>query len=223
MPVNDVRPSGEWRVASRRWYLIIAAIFLLTPFEASGLLSQRTSQISIHPGQGRREIYLHMQGNATQDSHSRSPLQLSFTVQLGDKRQIACDLLAVIIACQLMGLLDAVNDSEFSRNGGWLQPIPAIPSTLGSFIQRVGLLSCIWLPLSTIHVGSPNDSAKHHHDWISGIWYRLLFFSLIRWGVALAMVNYFGQDIDVLETFRDCYLVGLTTTTFRLLYRQYFG
>ena len=54
------------------------------------------------------------------------------------------DFLAVILASQLIGLLDVVNNPEFTQNGGWLQPIPAVPSTLDDLVQRISSFAIMW-------------------------------------------------------------------------------
>ena len=54
------------------------------------------------------------------------------------------DFFALIIASQLIGLLDVVNNPEFIENGGWFQPIPAVPSTLDDLIQRISSFGILW-------------------------------------------------------------------------------
>jgi hypothetical protein len=54
------------------------------------------------------------------------------------------DFLAVILASQLIGLLDIVNSPEFIQNGGWFQPIPAVPSTLDDLVQRISFFGITW-------------------------------------------------------------------------------
>ena len=54
------------------------------------------------------------------------------------------DFLALILASQLIGLLNVVNNPEFIRNGGWFQPIPAVPSTLDELVLRISSFSIMW-------------------------------------------------------------------------------
>jgi hypothetical protein len=54
------------------------------------------------------------------------------------------DFMALILASQLIGLLGVTNDPEFIQNGGWFQPIPAIPSTLDDLVQRISTFAILW-------------------------------------------------------------------------------
>ncbi|KAL3939964.1 MAG: hypothetical protein SGARI_001171, partial [Bacillariaceae sp.] len=63
--------------------------------------------------------------NANGDAHDNNQQSL-----------ILPDAFAILLACQLTGLLDVVNDPQFTQAGGWLQPIPAVPPTLGILVQR---------------------------------------------------------------------------------------
>ncbi len=207
--------------------LIFAAIVFILPYQAVAFLRLIPNPSSLgcrlHP---RHKIAhaLSMQQNVTQDSDRLSPWQLSFSVS--DQGQLTCDMCAILIASQLIGLLDVVNDPVFLRNGGWLQPIPAVPSTLDSLIQRVALISCIWFPLSIFRlpfVQNASNFVEKDRVWLVEVAFTFLLFSVLRFGIASTMSFFSGQDIDTLHILRDCYLVGLTATSFRLLYREYFG
>jgi hypothetical protein len=54
------------------------------------------------------------------------------------------DFLAILLASQLIGLLDVVNSAEFIQNGGWFQPIPAVPSTLDDLVRRISSFAVLW-------------------------------------------------------------------------------
>ncbi|MGK3739892.1 MAG: hypothetical protein ACI8RD_003861 [Bacillariaceae sp.] len=54
------------------------------------------------------------------------------------------DFMALILASQLIGLLGVINNPEFIQNGGWFQPIPAIPSTLDDLVQRISTFAILW-------------------------------------------------------------------------------
>ena len=158
--------------------------------------------------------------NATQESFRTIGL---FTLE--DPGLLTCDLGAILIASQLMGLLDVVNDPEFSRSGGWLQPIPAAPSTLKALVDKITMLSILWFPLSTIRLPSFSSSSLDESGEVGGIGKvvkTVALFSVFRLGVAVAFSNFSAVNFDLFDVLRDCYLVGLATVTFRFLYRQYF-
>lgn len=74
-------------------------------------------------------------------SSSMDPKSSKVTPQMSsllllDPTMVKADLLAVLIACQLLGLLDVLASDAFASSGGWLQPIPMIPSTLPILAQR---------------------------------------------------------------------------------------
>lgn len=52
---------------------------------------------------------------------------------------LSADIFGVAMACQLLGLADVLNDTSFWLNGGWIQPIPAIPPSLSILVQRISL------------------------------------------------------------------------------------
>jgi hypothetical protein len=54
------------------------------------------------------------------------------------------DFMALLLASQLIGLLGVINNPEFIQNGGWFQPIPAIPSTLNDLVQRISTFAILW-------------------------------------------------------------------------------
>ena len=165
-----------------------------------------------------------MQQNATQTSNHNKHLPqfpLGFEIQM-DQGQLLCDTFAILIASQMIGLLDVVNDAEFVRNGGWLQPIPAVPSTLGSLVRRIALLSCLWFPPSLLRVtGNKDGMDLDPQDGMTDTLYSVLLFAILRLGVAFFMNEIPLQEMELLNALRDCYMVALTTMSFRYLYRQY--
>ena len=171
--------------------------------------------------------------NDEQPPNSKSYAPMLFQVE--EKGIIVCDMFAILIACQLMGLVDIVNDPEFSRNGGWLQPIPLIPSTLGILVQRIVLFSFIWFPVSFIRLprGSRTalmgDTKKNVRKQLDDSDPRMrlaiqtaVLFSVARISMAVAISPMSLSGLDAIDTLRDCYFVTLATLSFRFLYRQTF-
>jgi hypothetical protein len=219
---------------------------------ASGFLSRRGSgqpplmtTSSNHPTKrSSAELYhrhqfsttvLAMSFNSTKnEQHPSSTSYSPVSFQVEEQGIIACDMFAIVIACQLMGLVDIVNDPEFSRSGGWLQPIPLIPSTLGILVQRIVLFAFIWIPLSFIRLPTMalmDDASKakvreQFDDPQPGIRLAIqtaVLFSVARIAMAVAISPMSLSHLDAIDTLRDCYFVTLTTVSFRFVYRQYFG
>lgn len=150
--------------------------------------------------------------------------------QIDDYGLIVGDIFAVIIASQLMGLLDVLNDPEFSRQGGWLQPIPAVPSTLGTLVERISTLSLLWLAAAFSEEESYSFTAIE--DEKSSILVALTIavnFVALRCilEVILGFATGSNFDGDILENarlglaLRDCYFVVLGLPAFRFLYTKY--
>lgn len=151
-----------------------------------------------------------------------------------DTGLLVADLLAITLACQLIGLLDVINDPDFTRSGGWLQPIPSVPSTLAMLLQRITFLSSLWVgsvvvatttvrtSLATKNGGRRNDDAPS----LSGetILQTLLLFGVFRlaMGIALGHPTSFFESPDWAGILRDIYIVGLFVSSMRFFYRQYF-
>jgi hypothetical protein len=143
------------------------------------------------------------------------------------------DLFAIILASQLIGLLDIVNNPEFIKQGGWMQPIPTVPSTLGTLLQRISSLAVSWIfsvfltiSMATTSIAASMTGKKMkggEQDGASRQWEypteTFLIFCVFR--VAQGFISMIEPN-DLFVTFRDCYVVGLVTLTMRYFYRQYF-
>ena len=170
----------------------------------------------------RRPTRLFLQKNST-DSNSASHGTVYSFFQIDDIGLLTSDLLAIAIASQLMGLLDIVNDPSFIANGGWTQPIPAIPSTLGTLIQRFATLSVLWI-IAALNRRDTYTAKSIETDEAAiknavQIW---ITFCLV--GIILAVtVSFIAQsDLDASTILREAYIVGLSVPTFRFLYGRYF-
>mmetsp|Transcript_3896 Transcript_3896/g.8945 ORF Transcript_3896/g.8945 Transcript_3896/m.8945 type:complete len:259 (-) Transcript_3896:1230-2006(-) len=140
------------------------------------------------------------------------------------------DLLSIILASQLMGLLDVLNNPEFGRQGGWLQPIPAVPSTLGTLVERISTLCLVWLIAAFSEEESYTFTATESEK--SSILIALTVavnFVALRCILAVVLGAISGNNFDgnIFENaqlglvLRDCYFVVLALPTFRFLYTKY--
>ena len=183
-------------------------------------------------GQGSDEDELGGEENQNNDNNAFDSF-LSSRIQ--DETLVVVDILAIAIAAQLIGLLDVVNNPEFIQNGGWFQPIPAIPPTLNVLIQRFSILTISWMTVALLFrkdsfVGS-GSGAGDDESSITTIQTGLrilLDFTILR--LVVGILFFFvgatgGIDDDplnlsfvLLQLLRDCYFVGLSVTGFRFLY-----
>jgi hypothetical protein len=85
-----------------------------------------------------------------------------------DPSLLVPDLLGVAVACELLGLLDAVNDSSFLLKGGWLEPLGHAPTTLPLLISRFSTNSVFWIAaccgISTIINGNGTNDGLVSND-----------------------------------------------------------
>jgi hypothetical protein len=152
------------------------------------------------------------------------------------------DGFAIVLASQLMGLLDIVSDPDFINAGGWFQPIPAVPSTLGRLVERIASLGTLWILVVTVQDNilgrsredSTNMRAREDEsmvpvmDWQAlGVFFVLRLsggFLLFSLGDNITISSFIEATKDdwIVTSLRDCYLVGLISLSLRYLYRQYF-
>jgi hypothetical protein len=82
------------------------------------------------------------------------------TIVLEQPGLLITDTLAIAIASQLMGLLDVLNDPIFWSKGGWFQPLPVIPSTLGILVERFATLTVTWIGVALLVSSSVPSSSS---------------------------------------------------------------
>jgi len=150
-----------------------------------------------------------------------------------DFRILFADLIAITVACELMGLLDVLGDPTFWKNGGWFQAIPAAPSTLPVLVQRLSINSVLFVTASLGLSGYDNNNNQTSTKSVlttalqtSGV------FAVVRIAVGVALgatvlsenSTSFSWDVLVVEVLRECYVVALATTAGRyVLYSLFFN
>jgi hypothetical protein len=144
------------------------------------------------------------------------------TRKVEDLGLLVGDIVAIVLASQLMGLLDVFNDPEFVRNGGWFQPIPAVPSTLGVLIERISTLSLVWILSALSEENSFSYTAVESEKTsilmaLSIVVNFIALRLLLGWTLAFAT----NADFNFGILLRDCYFVALLLPGFRFLYSQY--
>jgi hypothetical protein len=147
------------------------------------------------------------------------------------------DLVALTVACELLGLTDALGDSEFWRNGGWFQPIPAAPSSLPTLVQRFSVNAVAWMAGSAASANlfpfgedreSDASSNQQQRSAIGSSLTDAAVFTVIRLFLGAAVAAFastvrgslYGGDHYFLEILRECYVVGLSVTAARYMYSR---
>lgn len=132
-----------------------------------------------------------------------------------DYREIIGDFAGIIVACQLIGLIDVLNDEMFWRQGGFVQPIPAVPSTLGTFVQRSSLLSVCWCIVTVLTGRFRIDNL------IQAVRVSFTFFFLnLVFSYTSSLIS--TSSFEPAVILRDCYFVVLAAASWRFILRQMF-
>ena len=162
---------------------------------------------------------LYLQKNITEVKDSAD----GFLGRIEDSGLLTADLFAIVIASQLIGLLDIVNDPEWIKNGGWFQPISTTPKTLDVLVQRISTLSVTWLLASLVRADSFSYSAiANDEDSIQTALKIVLNFTVLRLIFAFVLAGATNGDLQLAQVLRECYFVALAVPGLRFLYGQYF-
>ena len=146
---------------------------------------------------------------------------------------LVCDIVAIILASQLIGLLDIINDPDFIQAGGWFQPLPTMPTTLNTLVQRIATLCFTWIlsTVVTLNIIINNESTQTKQQlqeqsiWTKHEWIILTIFTLLRVIIGLTSTSVESTtttNVIIIESLRDSYFAGLFTLTLRFLYNKYF-
>ena len=105
---------------------------------------------------------------ATTPSHNHHDSALFNAIASLDIGRISWDILALLVAFELEGLVDALNAPEFLANGGWLQaPPPMADSTLPTLVQRLSVNGVLWILMACV-TGAVNLQQQHDSKRIDG-------------------------------------------------------
>jgi hypothetical protein len=155
-----------------------------------------------------------------------------------DPGLLVADFLGIALACQLTGLLDVINNPEFTQAGGWFQPIPIVPPTLGVLVQHIAFVCSLWLcvvvatTMTTTATATASSTLRNSDESrnddavcfsLPTLLQQLLLFGILRGtiGLGLGQATPFALT-DWTGILRDVYVVGLFLFALRFLYGQYF-
>ena len=132
-----------------------------------------------------------------------------------NNRLVGVDVLSIFVAAQLLGLSDVLIDPSFWSNGGFFQPIPAVPSTLPTLVGRVCTLSLSWI-LSCVKKRD-NESLFQLNDIPSTLW------TLVDFSFFLATLTFLMSSLQppsIMDILRQIWFTTLVVGTFRYLFSR---
>ena len=142
-------------------------------------------------------------------------------IEVGEPRILLLDLVTIAIACELMGLVDLLNDPRFWNNGGWMQPIPLEPSTMDVLIQRFSGLSVSWLLAGSMWRGFRQESISTDESLIRTTGSICVTFVILRLGLAFLVATIGADSVDTLDLVKQFYFAVLLLCTGRVIYSKY--
>ena len=201
-------------------------------------LEESNKRIGCHPpqqqGYSRRITHLTSRKNPEDNNDEKKTIS-SFL--LPDRGVYVADGLALVLASQLIGLLNIINNPEWIRKGGWFQPI-GVPKTLDELVIRISFFAVVWaissvLVVVTTTTVSTNTNDPNKNDDTSSTTTTTLLKNNLQTLVVFGLLQLLGygtvgsltttdSGIPWLEILRNSYYVGLSTLGLRFLYGQYF-
>jgi hypothetical protein len=135
-----------------------------------------------------------------------------------NRNQLISDLLATVIACQLLGLQDVLNSPTFWQDGGWLQP-PTLPSTLPILVSRISIDALCWISSSSALNGY--QTLQSSSTVVVESCKVAVGFAFLRLLIAFVLGNATLDAVNVVDVLRECYFVSLTIVGARYLALKY--
>lgn len=131
-----------------------------------------------------------------------------------DESLLIADIFAIVLACQLLGLQDVLDNPTFWTNGGWLQPI-SFPHSLPTLVSRICINSVEWVAAGLLcrNWGATKSSSD---TVLSGLrvagWFLCVRLSL---DIAASAVHLY--DWNLIEGIRSVYFIAVIVIGVRFL------
>jgi hypothetical protein len=140
-----------------------------------------------------------------------------------EPRLLIGDIISLLLACQLMGLVDVLNTPEFWISGGFAQPVDLSPeggstSTLGTLVKRDSVMSIAWVVSSIKNRGYTLGTIVDDLTAIKCSFAIFLDYCSIL--IIFALVQAFGTNasVNAIEIVRQSYYTILMICSFRFIY-----
>ena len=153
--------------------------------------------------------------------YSKSPKRNddeSLQFQLPSPYTLLIDGLAILLAVELVGLLNEVNDVNFMRNGGWFQPLPSFEEqsiSISKVLQGWILNMALWV--STLTIAPVVFGQRWSRPDANRFLPCFLLFATLRIAYPVVTATLNTSDAAVLEPLLDTYVIGLLLGTARFL------
>lgn len=90
------------------------------------------------------------------------------------------DSIESCVTAASLGLSDVLDDAKFWQDGGWWQPIPAVPTSLPKLVQRIAIDGSLVTALAAVLRLSAEDSVSSVSAILS---------SIVRLGIAFGVAK----------------------------------
>ncbi len=142
-------------------------------------------------------------------------------VYVEDPRLLACDLLAILLACQLIGLSDVFLSSSFWNHGGFVQPVTVSSfSTLPILMKRDSLLSICWITSSLYNKAYSHSALTDDVSVVKSVFSIFTDFCSLMIISSLLMAISSHAMVDTFELLRELWFAVLVVGTLRFAYSR---
>jgi len=138
-------------------------------------------------------------------------------------RLLTVDIIGCLVSCELLGLADVMSDNQFWLNGGFFQPLLAVPITLGTLVQRDSVTSVAWILAALVKNGY-SESAVFSDDsstlkCAATIWLDYCSIRIVLALLSSALLTHL--PVDGLDLARQCWFTACVLLTFRYIFSKY--
>jgi len=141
---------------------------------------------------------------------------------VSEPRILAGDICSILIAGQLIGLVDVLQDSTFWDSGGFLQPISLHGiTTLRTIVKRDSILSICWILAALKNNGYCYGAIVDYNTAIKCTFSIFTDFCSLLIISAFIMALSTQTPVDGWEILREAWFTILMMCTFRTLYSQF--
>jgi len=171
-----------------------------------------------------------MKEDNNQSDDDRNELQVNddeskidvFYIQ--EPKLLVGDLISILLTCQLLGLVDILNDPIFWANGGFMQSIDLSPtgvSSLGTLVRRDSVISISWVLSAIKHQGYSIAAVIDDLTAIKCAFTIFIDFCSLLIIFALGSGFIMKGPVDAVDIVRQAYFTIIILGTFRVVYGRF--